>query len=105
MKIRLTLSESAEPLGELKAMLIANGVAGEVVEAILSAIRGANTTSNTSAKVYANHMLLSYTEYGLEGVASQVMYLLLNLKSWTGEEARQVKKLLNTWVKTRLKNR
>lgn len=105
MKIRLTLSESAEPLGELKAMLIANGVAGEVVEALLSAIRGANTTSNTPAKVYANHMLLAYSEYGLPGIVSQVMYLLLNLKSWSGEEARQAKKTLNSWVKAQLKNR
>ena len=101
MRILISVSNS-EPTGELRAMLQANGVPNPVIDALLKAIAGANTTSDVSARIYANHMLLAYREYGIEGVVSQTMYLLLNLKRWQGEEAREAKKILNKWIKSTL---
>ena len=100
---RILVSLSAEPRGELRTMLQANGVPNPVIDALLQAIDGANSTTDPSAKTYANHMLLAYREYGIEGVVSQVMYLLLYLKRWQGEQARNAKKILNAWVKSKLK--
>ena len=42
---------------------------------------------------------------GTVGLESQIMYALGNMKQWRGENARQVKKVMNDWIKKNQKRR
>lgn len=52
---------------------------------------------DTYAKSYAHGMERAYDEYGVEGVHFNVLYLLMNLGDWKGEQARETKKILKKW--------
>ena len=71
----------------------------DVVVALEKSIKAANEVGNASARTYANAMAQSAEEYGKNGLSLQISYMLLNLGSWKGEEARAAKKILNKWAK------
>lgn len=49
------------------------------------------------AKTYANASMEAYHMYGDEGLETQIPYVLANLQSWRGEQARRTKAELKTF--------
>jgi len=82
---------------ELYVALAKANVEKEVIDALRAAMTSAST--NTYAMTYAHAMTMSYDRYGIDGVKTQVMYMLNNMASWKGEEARNAKKILKKWYK------
>jgi len=70
----------------------------DVAEALKKAIKAAQESGNPAARTYANAMTRAADEHGSHGLAMQIAYLLSNLKSWKGDEARAVKKILTKWA-------
>ena len=93
MKLLISVSNTQT----LRAKLKTANVPDDVIAAIETAIEGAVRTKDPSASAYARHMETAFDEYQLEGVKTQVMYLLINLGKFQGEEARMCKKLLKRW--------
>lgn len=81
-----------------KMKLALDGVSSEVISSLESAVVNASSAC-LEAGVYADHMETAYSLYGLDGVKTQVLYMLCNLRNWKGEEARNAKKVLNKFVK------
>ena len=81
----------------VRSGLGALGVPKDVIDAI--AIAMLNSGVDVSAQAYAHGMATALAEYGIEGVKHQVMYLLINLGRWRGEQARSCKKLLSKWTR------
>ena len=48
------------------------------------------------AKTYANASMEAYHMYGDEGLETQIPYVLANLQSWRGEQAKRTKAELKT---------
>jgi hypothetical protein len=86
----------ALPSRELLAFLQANGVSEEVRQAITAAMK--NSDVDPYAQSYAHSMTDSYEEYQLNGIKTQVLYMLGNMSKWKGDEARDAKKLLKKWA-------
>ena len=57
-----------------------------------------------NALVYLNAIPKAIEGWGSEGLESQIMYALCNMKSWRGENARQAKLVMNNWLKEFRKN-
>lgn len=93
MKVQLSVSSAATLRAKLKTV----DVPEDVLSAIETAIEGAVRSKDPNATAYARHMETAFDRYGIEGVKTQVMYLLLNLGKFQGEEARACKKLLKKW--------
>lgn len=69
--------------------------AGWTVEQIMAlALAMKRSGIDPYAKSYAHGMDRAFEEYGEEGVKLQVSYMLLNLKQWKGQEARDCKLVL-----------
>jgi pyruvate carboxylase len=62
------------------------------IEALRLAMR--NSWVDHYAKSYAHGMMRAYQEFGIEGIKTNITYLLMNLGHWKGPEARAVKKIL-----------
>jgi hypothetical protein len=71
----------------------------EVIEALKISMLHMTSEMSVSGWTYANAMERAFHEWGYTGIKMQVMYMLLYLKQWQGEEARQAKKILNKWIK------
>lgn len=82
---------------DLKSLMREAGIDSEVVHAIDCATSNVTPTMEESAHAYARSMPRAFVEYGIDGVKTQVMYLLLYLGKWQGEEARNNKKILRRW--------
>ena len=54
---------------------------------------------NVYAISYLNNLEQSYSQYGLEGIRIQLLYILSNTQHWRGEKARQSKKILRKYSK------
>ena len=96
MKIYISISS----LETLKGKLLNEHVPSDVITAILKVVAEGQASKDPNAKVYALAMEKSYDEYGLDGIKSQIMYLLLYLKMWQGPDAITNKKILNKWSKS-----
>jgi hypothetical protein len=72
---------------------------GGVDEKIIFALEVAMAYSgvDTYAKSYAHGMDRAFDEFGVEGVYFNVLYLLMNLGKWKGEQARETKAILKKW--------
>lgn len=93
MKIQISLSTPTT----LRAKLKAEGVAPDILTKLEEAVKVGLSVKDASAQAYAGAMELSFDQYGIEGVKHQVMYLLLYLGKWSGDEARACKKVLKKW--------
>ena len=82
---------------ELYVALAKANVEKDVIDALRRAMAAAST--NTYAMSYAHAMTKSFDQFGIDGVKFQVMYMLNNMGSWKGEEARNAKKILKKWIK------
>lgn len=80
---------------QLASKLARANVPKEVITALRAAM--AHSDVDPYAQTYAQAMTKSYEGYGVDGVKHQVMYLLLNLAKWKGDEARDSKKILRKW--------
>ena len=80
-------------------MLYSSDITAEVQSNIDKAVQAGLSSSDPSAKAYAGAVGTAFEQYGLEGLVTQLMYLLLNLRSWKGDEARTTKAALNSWIK------
>lgn len=100
-KLKSVRKSSHSSSQTLKRKLQASGIPSDVIEALLKAVSEGLLSRDPSANAYARSMELSYDDYDLDGVKMQILYLLLYLKSWTGDEARAAKKLLNKWAKSK----
>jgi hypothetical protein len=78
---------------KLKDFLRCEAVSPEVVGALEVAMVNAPSAS-LEAGVYAHGMEAAYHSYGVEGVKTQVLYLLSNLARWRGDQARATKAVL-----------
>jgi len=47
---------------------------------------------------YLNALDQAYVQYGIEGVKTQILYILNNLSWWRGPEAREAKKILKKFA-------
>ena len=57
-----------------------------------------------TALVYLNAIPQAIEGYGTEGLESQLMYALCNMKNWRGSTARDAKAVMNKWLKEFRKN-
>ncbi len=73
------------------------GVPPEVVQGLLVAQDNIIKHGDSAAKVYAKALEQSFDRYGVAGVKTQVMYMMLGAARWQGDEAKAVKKLLKKW--------
>jgi len=51
------------------------------------------------AQTYARAAMKASIEYGVEGLKTQVLYILGNVSNWRGETAREAKKVMKAYVK------
>ena len=77
----------------MREALLADGVSPEIVGALEIAMAYAPSAS-IEAGAYAHGMEAAYHSYGVEGVKTQVLYLLSNLARWRGDQARATKAVL-----------
>jgi hypothetical protein len=77
--------------------LLELGVTSDIIDALMSMLFNVPKTS-TVGWTYAEALGRAFSEYGLDGVTSQVGYILLYLTGWQGEEAREAKKILRRWI-------
>lgn len=80
---------------ELEVGLAKVKVPKEVIDALKLAML--HSDCDGYAQSYAHGMTTSFHQFGIPGVKFQVMYLLLNMGKWRGEDARNAKKLLRKW--------
>jgi len=67
---------------------------------LLQVVESKATGSNAAyAKTYAKQALMSYYQFGMNGLKTQVAYTLSNLSGWRGEEAKSVKAQLKKLIK------
>ena len=78
---------------KLKDFLRCEAVSPEIVGALEIAMANAPSAS-IEAGAYAHGMEAAYHSYGVEGVKTQVLYLLSNLARWRGDQARATKAVL-----------
>jgi hypothetical protein len=78
---------------KLKDFLRCEAVSPEIVGALEIAMAYAPSAS-IEAGAYAHGMEAAYHSYGVEGVKTQVLYLLSNLARWRGDQARATKAVL-----------
>ena len=100
-RVLARLERAAAPGGvqmsrTLKLALLNANVAQEVVLALESAML--NSGVNATAQIYANAMDEALEQYQIEGVKHQTLYLLINLGRWSGDQARNCKKILKKWT-------
>lgn len=81
----------------LRASLVKENVSNGVINALEAALKAMRNSNNPSAIAYAGSMDRAYSEYQLHGLKHQVVYLMLNVSDWRGEEAAAVKKVLRKW--------
>ena len=74
------------------------GVAPDVVQGLLVAQENIAKYGDQAAKVYAKALETAFDRYEVEGVKTQVMYMLLGAAKWQGDEAKAVKKILKKWA-------
>ena len=79
----------------LRIGLVADGVPAAIVDALATAMLNAGV--DRTAQVYANAMDDAFRDYQVHGVKTQVLYMLLNMSRWQGEQAKTAKKLLKKW--------
>ena len=92
--LNVSISAGTKMSSRFKQDLLDGGVSTDVVEALRLAME--NLASGPGG-AYAGAMETAFTEYGIEGVKHQVMYMLINAGSWKGESARLCKKVLKKW--------
>ncbi len=95
--IKVPSMSAANPLVE---KLNKAGVPPEIVQGLLVAQESIIKYGESSAKVYARAIEQSFDRYGVEGVKTQIMYMMLGASRWQGDEAKSVKKLLKKWAAT-----
>lgn len=81
----------------LSNVLSANAVSAEVQDSLNMAIVAAAGSQDESFRAYGRGMERAASEYGIEGVKMQVMYLLSNGRTWLGAGAPEAKKVLKKW--------
>lgn len=81
----------------LRAAMVKENVANTVINALETALKAMRDSINPSAVAYAGSMDRAYAEFQLDGLKYQVMYLMINVADWKGEEAAAVKKVLRKW--------
>lgn len=86
------MTEGIQMTAWLVAGLKDSGFTTEQIQALGAAM--ANSGVDPFAQSYAHGMVRAYSEFGPDGVKMQILYLLMNLSKWKGEEARESKKVL-----------
>ncbi len=86
----------------LKQLLTSDAISPEVAGAIEAAMMNAPSASH-EAGAYAREMETAFDSYGLEGVKTQIMYMLCNLRNWRGEDARHTKEVLRKFTQKKRK--
>lgn len=94
--MKLLISTSA--FATLSAKLKKANVPDDVIDSLEKAVPGSIASKDVSAITYARAMEKAFDQYGVDGLKSQVMYMLINLGKWQGEEARSCKKILKKWA-------
>lgn len=64
--------------------------------AVITALKEAKSPY---AQTYLRALPLSYNEYGDDGVRVQLLYVLSNLQTYRGENAREIKKIFKATIK------
>ena len=54
---------------------------------------------NGYAKVYAENTMKASSEYGMDGLKTQILYILSNMSHWRGTRAKEVRMTLKEYVK------
>jgi hypothetical protein len=54
---------------------------------------------NECAKVYAENTMRASLQYGIDGLKTQILYILENMKYWRGARAFEVRTILKEYVK------
>lgn len=57
-----------------------------------------------AALIYLNAIPTAIEDCGSDGLESQLLYAICNMSTWRGETARQVKAVINKWLKEYRKN-
>jgi len=73
-----------------------NDLPTELLEAINIAIR---ECKDPYAQTYLRNIDLAISEYGNEGLKTQLLYCLSNMQDWKGQTAREVKKVFKKFSK------
>ena len=68
--------------------------AGRILDLFRIVERKATGRNAPYAKTYARAGHRAYSQYGMEGLETQILYVLNNLGGWKGPEAKQVKREL-----------
>jgi hypothetical protein len=50
------------------------------------------------AQAYLEALPSAIDEAGTDGLCVQLLYVLENCKTWTGDEARETKKFIRSWI-------
>lgn len=53
---------------------------------------------------YLNSLEEAIDDRGSYGLAVQLSYVMVNLRSWRGTQAREVKDFIKKWIKEKVKN-
>ena len=54
---------------------------------------------NEYAKVYAENTMVASLEYGMDGLKTQILYILNNMRYWKGIKAKEVRVILKEYIK------
>ena len=73
--------------------------ANRIMKLLRIVARKATGSNARYAKNYAKEAESAYYQYGMEGLTTQVAYVLSNLSGWRGDEAKSVKAELRKLVK------
>ena len=73
--------------------------ANRIMKLLRIVARKATGSNARYAKTYAIEAESAYYQYGMEGLTTQVAYVLSNLSGWRGDEAKSVKAELRKLVK------
>lgn len=60
-----------------------------------------DNVKNKYAQQYLDTIESAIDTDGTEGLKVQLLYILENSKGWRGEQAREVKKFIKKWIKTK----
>ena len=51
------------------------------------------------AKVYAENAMKASLQYGMDGLKTQILYILSNMSHWRGDRAKEVRMTLKEYVR------
>ena len=57
--------------------------------------------TNPAAKAYLNALPEAVEEYGSKGFYVQLLYVSVNLATWRGDNAREAKKVIKEYLKSK----